>query len=126
MIEPEAAADTRRADQARAKLISDIRQIKKMGDHMIQKTETALHKAPVLIGLGAVGVALVGAAVYAGRASSGRRLRSRFTPERSFFAEALRSAALSALGILAGRLTQRLLTSAMNEATAEPHPHAAE
>ncbi len=121
-----AAADTRRAEEARAQLIRDIRQIKKMGDQMIQKTETAIHKAPVLIGLGAVGVALVGAAVYAGRAGSGRRLHPRIAQERSFLAEAARSAALSALGILAGRITQRLLTAAMNDATQQPHPQAAE
>ncbi|HEY5375616.1 MAG TPA: hypothetical protein VIK01_18180, partial [Polyangiaceae bacterium] len=58
-----ADTDARRADLARAKLIKDIRQIKKMGDNMIQKTETAIHRAPVLLGLGAVGAALVGVAV---------------------------------------------------------------
>ena len=121
----EAAADTRRAEHARAQLIRDIRQIKKMGDQMIQKTETALHKAPVLLGLGAVGVALVGAAVYAGRAGAGRRVHPLLARERSFLAEAARSAALSALGILAGRITQRLLTAAMNDAT-QPQPQAAE
>jgi hypothetical protein len=108
-----ALADARRADLARAQLIKDIREIKKMGDHMIQKTETAIHKAPVLIGLGAVGVALVGVAVFAGRGSR----HPRIAQERSFLAEAARSAALSALGILAGRITQRLLSAAMTEGT---------
>jgi hypothetical protein len=104
-------ADTRRADLARARLIKDIRQIKKMGDNMIQKTENVIHKTPVLLGLGAVGAALVGVAVYAGR--SGVTRHPRIARERSFLAEAARSAALSALGILAGRITQRLLTAAM-------------
>ncbi len=125
MSDAEVAADTRRAEQARAQLIHDIRQLKKMGDQMIQKTETAIHKAPVLLGLGAVGVALVGAAVYAGRAGSGRRVHPLLARERSFLAEAARSAALSALGILAGRITQRLLTAAMNDAT-QRQPQAAE
>jgi hypothetical protein len=110
-----ADADRRRADVARAKLIKDIRQIKKMGDNMIQKTESAIHKAPVLLGLGAVGAALVGVAVYASR--SGAVHHPRIARERSFLAEAARSAALSALGILAGRITQRLLTAAMTDAT---------
>jgi hypothetical protein len=109
MIDP-TDADTRRANQARAKLIEDIREIKKMGDNMVQKTETAIQKAPMLIGLGAVGLALVGVAVLAAR--SGSR-RPRISRERSFFAEAARSAALSALGILSGRITQRLLSAAM-------------
>jgi hypothetical protein len=109
-----ADADVRRADLARAKLIKDIRQIKKMGDNMIQKTETAIHKAPVLLGLGAVGAALVGVAVYASRSGAHH---PRIARERSFLAEAARSAALSALGILAGRITQRLLTAAMVDAT---------
>ena len=106
--------DARRADLARAKLIKDIRQIKKMGDHMIQKTETAIHRAPVLLGLGAVGVALVGVAVYVSRSGAHH---PRIARERSFLAEAARSAALSALGILAGRITQRLLTAAMVDGT---------
>jgi hypothetical protein len=110
-----ADADARRADLARAKLIKDIRQIKKMGDNMIQKTETAIHKAPVLLGLGAVGAALVGVAVYASR--SGVAHHPRIARERSFLAEAARGAALSALGILAGRITQRLLTAAMADST---------
>jgi hypothetical protein len=113
MIDP-ANADVRRADLARAKLIKDIFQIKKMGDNMIQKTETAIHKAPVLLGLGAVGAALVGVAVYVGRSGAHH---PRIARERSFFAEAARSAALSALGILAGRITQRLLTAAMTDGT---------
>lgn len=108
-------ADTRRAEEARAKLLRDILELKKMGSNMIDKTETAIHRAPVLLGLGAVGVALVGVAVFAGRRST-PRFRG-FARERSFFAEAARSAALSALGILSGRITQRLLTAAMNDAT---------
>jgi hypothetical protein len=109
-------ADTHRAEQARAQLIRDIREIKKMGDKMIEKTETVLHKAPVLIGVGAVGAALIGVAVYASR--SGSSHHPRIARERSFLAEAARGAALSALGILTGRITQRLLTAAMdNERT---------
>jgi hypothetical protein len=115
-----ADADTRRADLARAKLIKDIRQMKKMGDNMIQKTENLVHKTPVLLGLGAVGAALLGIAVYAGRSRATHH--PRIARERSFLAEAARSAALSALGILAGRITQRLLTAAMVDA----HSQAAE
>lgn len=108
-------SDTRRAEEARAKLVRDILELKKMGNHMIQKTETAIHKAPVLLGLGAVGVALVGVALFASRRSAPRF--PGLMRERSFFAEAARSAALSALGILSGRITQRLLTAAMDDAT---------
>lgn len=103
--------ETQRAEQARERLLNDLRQIKKMGTRMIDHTETAIHKAPVLLGLGALGVALVGAAIFASR-----RPTLRFPAlarERSFLAEAARSAALSALGILSGRITQRLLTAAM-------------
>lgn len=110
-------SDIRRADEARAKLLSDLREIKQMGNKMIDKTETAIHKTPTLLGLGAVGVALVGIAIFAGRRKP-RPLFSGLVPqERSFLAEAARSAALSALGVLTGRVTQRLLTSAMNDAT---------
>ena len=106
-------SDTRRAEEARAKLVRDILELKKMGSNMIEKTETAIHKAPVLLGLGAVGLALVGVAIFAGRKSAPRF--PGFTRERSFLAEAARSAALSALGILSGRITQRLLTAAMDD-----------
>lgn len=106
-------SDTARADAARARLLTDLRELKQMGNNMIEKTETALHKTPVLLGLGAVGVALVGVAIFAGRRS--KPVFPGFVQERSFLAEAARSAALSALGILTGRLTQRLLTAAMDE-----------
>lgn len=105
------AFDTQRADEARRKLLRDILEIKKMGNQMIENTETAIHKAPIMIGLGVV--ALVGVAVFAGRRR--RPTFPGFRRERSFFAEAARSAALSALGILSGRLTQRLLASAIDE-----------
>ncbi|MES1173609.1 MAG: hypothetical protein ABUL62_04700 [Myxococcales bacterium] len=110
-------ADTRRAEEARTKLLRDILELKVMGSNMIDKTETAIHKAPVLLGLGAVGVALVGVAVFASRRPAPRFAGFGRPRERSFLAEAARSAALSALGILSGRLTQRLLTAAMNDAT---------
>jgi nitrogenase molybdenum-iron protein alpha/beta subunit len=103
-------SDTRRAEQARADLLRDIRELKKMGEKMIEKTETAIHKAPLLLGVGAVGVALVGVAVLASRRSKPRF--PGFARERSFLAEALRGAALSALGVLSGRITQRLLAAA--------------
>jgi hypothetical protein len=86
-----------------------------MGSNMIEKTETAIHKAPVLLGLGAVGVALIGVAVFASRKSAPQFPSLR--RERSFLAEATRSAALSALGILSGRITQRLLSAAMDDGT---------
>jgi len=108
-------SDMRRAEEAREKLVRDILELKKMGNNMMEKTETAIHKAPVLLGLGVVGVALVGVAIFAGRKSQPRF--PGFRRERSFFAEAARSAALSALGILSGRITQRLLTAAMDDAT---------
>jgi len=106
-------ADTQRADEARRNLLRDIIEIKKMGNQMIENTETAIHKAPLLLGLGLGVAALVGVAVLSSRRQKptfpGRR------PQRSFLAEAARSAALSALGILSGRLTQRLLTSALDD-----------
>lgn len=105
--------DARRAEEARAKLLSDIREIKKMGNKMIDQTETAIHKAPALLGLGALGLALVGIAVFAGRRKPRRILSA--APQRSFLAEAARSAALSALGVLSGRVTQRLLSAAMQD-----------
>jgi len=111
------ALDTQRADEARGKLLRDILEIKKMGNQMIENTESALHKAPVLLGLGLGVATLVGVAVLANR-----RRRPTFPGlrrERSFLAEAVRGAALSALGILSGRLTQRLLASAIDE---KPRP----
>ena len=110
-------SDTERAERARSLLLRDIHELKQMGNHMIDKTETALHKGPVLLGLGAVGIALIGVAVMASRRSTVRFPFPALARERSFFAEAARSAALSALGILSGRITQRLLTAAMNDAT---------
>ena len=108
------AFHTRRADEARRKLLNDIVAIKKMGNQMIENTETTIHKGPVLLGIGVA--VLVGVALLAGRRQKPtfpafRRERS----ERSFFAEAARSAALSALGILSGRLTQRLLANAIDD-----------
>jgi hypothetical protein len=111
-------ADRRRAEEARAKLVRDIQQLKKMGNQMIDKTETAIHKAPVLLGLGAVGLALVGVAVFASRRPAPRRFPGFVAPERrSFWAEAARGVALSALGIVGGRVTQHLLTAVMKDAT---------
>ncbi len=111
-------ADRRRAEEARAKLVRDILQLKKMGNQMIDKTETAINKAPVLIGLGAVGLALVGAAVFASRRPAPRRFPGLVVPERrSFWAEAARGVALSALGVVSARITRRLLTSALADAT---------
>ena len=113
------SAETRRAEQARANLLQDIRDIKKMGDKMIEKTETAIHKAPLLLGLGAASVALIGIAVFASR----RRPAPLFGSaprERSFLAEAARAAALSALGILSGRITQKLLASALDPTDPTP------
>lgn len=107
------ALDTQRADDARRNLLRDLRALKNMGNQMIESTETAIHKAPVILGLGLGVAALVGVAVL-----SRRRPKPSFSGlrrERSFLAEAARSAALSALGILSGRITQRLLTAAMDE-----------
>jgi hypothetical protein len=112
------SAETQRAEQARANLLQDLREIKKMGDKMIEKTETAIHKAPALLGIGAAGVALIGIAVLASRRRPASLFRS-VPRERSFFAEAARAAALSALGILSGRLTQHLLAAALDPAPAE-------
>ena len=106
------SADARCADQARADLLADIRQIKKVGSRMIEKTETSLQQAPLLLGLGVAGLALVGVAVLARRRH--RPLFAGLARERSFLAEAVRSAALSALGILSGRITQRLLAAALD------------
>ncbi len=108
--------DTRRADEARRKLLRDIVEIKKMGNQMIENTETAIHKAPLMLGLGVV--ALVGVAILASRRP--KRAFPGFARPRSFLAEAARGAALSALGVLSGRLTQRLLTSALDGAEDKP------
>jgi len=107
------ALDTQRADEARKKLLRDIIEIKKMGNQMIDKTETAIHKAPLMLGLGVA--ALVGVVALASR----RRKPTfpGFRRERSLLAEATRSAAISALGVLSGRLTQRLLANALPEET---------
>ena len=107
------ALDTQRADEARKKLLRDILEIKKMGNKMIENTETAIHKAPVMLGLGVA--ALIGVAVLASRRPKPSFAFPGFRRERSFFAEAARNAALSALGVLSGRLTQRLLLTAMDE-----------
>ena len=107
------AVDTQRADEARKKLLRDIVEIKKMGNQMIEKTETAIHKAPVMLGLGAV--ALIGVVALASRRR--KPTFAGFRRERSLFAEAVRSAAISALGVLSGRLTQRLLANALPEET---------
>jgi hypothetical protein len=108
---------TRRADEARSNLLKDIVAIKKMGDQMIENTETAIHKAPVMLGIGVA--VLVGVALLSGRRRKPTFPGFRRERERSFFAEAARSAALSALGILSGRLTQRLLANVTDDRHAE-------
>lgn len=107
------ASDTARADAARKKLLRDILEIKKMGNQMIENTETAIQRAPVMLGLGLGVVALLGVAVLASRRQKPRF--PGFRRERSFFAEAARGAALSAIGILSGRLTHRLLAGAIDD-----------
>lgn len=118
MTDPAVSEAARRADEARQSLISDIREIKSMGDKMIEKTETAIQKAPTLLGIGAACVALVGVAVIASRRSKPRF--PGFPRQRSFFAEAARNAALSALGIITTRVTQHLLAAAIAEPPAAP------
>ena len=110
MTDLAADPDSLRAEVARADLLRDIREIKKMGHKMVAKTETVLHQAPLLLGLGAVGIALVGVAVFASRRA--KPTFRGFARERSFLAEAARGAALSALGILSGRIAERLLVAA--------------
>jgi len=107
------ALDAARADEARKKLLSDILELKKMGNQMIENTETVIHKAPVMLGLGLGVAALAGLAFLATRRQ--KPTFPGFRRERSFFAEAARGAALSALGIVSGRLTQRLLAGALDE-----------
>ena len=108
--------DQRRAVNARHKLISDIRELRTMGNKMIKTTETTIHKAPLLLGAGALGVALLGGAIVGVALLAGRRQPAfRFpgrSPQRSLLSDAVRSVALSALGVLGGRITQRLLVAA--------------
>ena len=80
------ALDTQRADEARKKLLRDILEIKKMSNKMIENTETAIHKAPVMLGLGVA--ALIGVAVLASRRPKPSFAFPGFRRERSFFAEA--------------------------------------
>ena len=88
------ALDTKRADDARRKLLRDILEIKKMGNQMIENTETAIHKAPAMLGLGLGVAALVGVAVLASRRQ--RPTFPGFRRERSFLAEAARSSIVGA------------------------------
>jgi len=116
--------DTLRADVARENLLKDIRKLKEMGGNMVQKTETALSRAPVVIGVGAAGIALVGLVVWATRRP--KPLLERLTQQRSFVGEALRGAALSALSVLAQRVAQRAIAGMLVEAPeAEPAVRAA-
>lgn len=104
-----------KVDEARDALVGDIEQLKSAGKEALAKGES---KLPWVIG-GAVGLLLAVISVAAIRPKP----RSVFSPRRpSIPGKLLRTAALSAAGIVARRYVQRVVDRALPE----PQPEAVE
>ena len=110
------AAEEKRADEARAALLSDIRELKEEGSAAVEKVESNL---PWLAG-GAVGVVALGVAI----AVAAKPRRSAFAASRarpSLAGKLLRAAALAAIGYG----TRRVVVSALDKVLPERQPNPA-
>jgi hypothetical protein len=105
--EVETNTNEARANRARQRLADDLRGITQAGQAMMKKTGRV--GVGALIGLGALGLIMLTASLFKRK----RRARNSFArymqpKEPSFFKQAIRSVVLSALGVLATRIAQRL------------------
>ncbi|HEV8245601.1 MAG TPA: hypothetical protein VGP93_07525 [Polyangiaceae bacterium] len=103
---PDQATNEARANRARQRLSEDLRDMTQVGQAMIKKTGRIGTGA--LIGLGAIGLILLTASMF--RKKPIRNPLERYVRPRepSFLRQATRTIVLSALGVLATRVAQRL------------------
>jgi len=107
------SAREKQADEARSALVSDIEELKKSGKEALGEASAAL---PWMVGGGLAVIAIATAiAMRPARRSFG-------APPRSLLGQALRAAALSAVGLLA----RRLASQALDKVLPEPEPAKAE
>ncbi len=104
----EASTNEARANRARQRLADDLRDMTQVGQSMIKKTGRI--GVGALVGIGALGLIMLTASLFKKRRPSAQRAFSRWAQpkEPSFFKQAIRSIVLSALGVLATRIAQRL------------------
>ncbi len=106
-----------RANRARQRLTEDLRDMTQIGQNMLKKTGRVGLGA--LIGLGALGAILVTASLFKNKRRARAYPRFALPKEPSFFKQAIRSVVLSALGVIATRIAQRLPLPAVSAASAE-------
>lgn len=104
--EAEASTYEARAERARQRLSENLRDMTSIGEKMIRRTGRA--GAGALIGLGALGLIVFIASRFRRRRAPQNPFARYLPKEPSFFKQALRSVVLSALGVLATRIAQRL------------------
>jgi hypothetical protein len=95
-----------RVEAARQSLSQDIKNLGQAGGAMVKRGEKIMHAAlPIAAVIGVFGLIVLGSRLLA------RRPVPMYRPvrTRSFLSEALRNAALSAVGALAARLARRVL-----------------
>lgn len=104
-LDSETASNIRRAELARARLAHDLGSVLRAGGQLVQRGKSVLNKVvPVVLAIGILGLIVVAAAVSRRPARSAWRRPRRASPVR----EALRKAAVSAIGVLASRLAGRV------------------
>ncbi len=103
------AREETQADEARAALLSDIRELESAEQRIVRKARSNL---PWAIG-GALG--LLAISVVTAATSTKRRSFALAPPRRSWLGKAARAAGLAAVGLL----TRRLVTQALDKALPE-------
>ncbi len=112
------AEDVTKGDEARAALVSDVRELKAASRHAVTHVESKLR---LVIG------ATVGVIALGGVALALKPQQRRWFPARtSFVGKALRSVALSVVAVLARRLVTQAMDRALPEkpVSAEPQTNA--
>jgi|SRR6188768_4181147 len=101
----EAKIEQKKADDARAALVSDIQELRKAGDRVVAKVGSRL---PWVIGGAAAGLLLFGVAVAVAKS---RRRPAFGAGAPGWLQQATRAAGIAAVSILARRLTERAIST---------------
>ena len=100
------SAQEARAERARQRLADNLRDISSVGGKMLRRTKRM--GLGVLIGMGALGLIVLAVSLFRRRRPLKNPLSRYLRSEPSFLKQALSRILLSALGILASRVAQRL------------------